>query len=186
MTLVGPGGTGKTRLALQAASELVRFYKNGVYFVSLAPIESEDLIIQTIAETIGFPLSSHEDPQRQLLRHLQNRQYLLVLDNFEHLLPGAPLVSKILQSAAQVKILATSREKLNLHEETIFRIEGMAYPPAHSEMDALEFSAVKLFVESARHAQPDFSAEAGDMKHIIHICRLLEGLPWAFYWRRPG
>lgn len=177
LTLVGPGGTGKTRLALQAAGGMVGTFKNGVYFVSLAPIESPELIVQAISETIGFPLSSHEDPQRQLLRHLRHRHYLLILDNFEHLLPGASLVSKILQYAGQVKIVATSREKLNLQEETQYRIEGMAYPKTHAAADALDFSAVKLFMESARHSLPDFAPGADDMPHIIHICRLLEGMP---------
>ncbi len=177
LTLVGPGGTGKTRLALQAASELVDAFKNGVFFVSLASIESPELIAQAIAETIGFPFSSDEDPQRQLLRHLRYRHYLLVLDSFEHLLRGASLVSEILHHAGQVKILATSREKLNLHEETIIRIEGLAYPPTHAAADALDFSAVKLFVEGARHSRPDFTAGADNILHIIHICRLLEGMP---------
>lgn len=177
LTLVGPGGTGKTRLALQALSNMVDDFKNGVFFVSLAPIESPELIVQAIAETIGFPLSSHEDPRHQLLRHLQHRQYLLLLDSFEHLLDGASLVSETLHYAGQVKILATSREKLSLQEETILRIEGLAYPPTHAQMDALDFSAVKLFVESAKFSRPDFAVGAKDMPHIIQICRLLEGMP---------
>ncbi len=179
LTLVGPGGTGKTRLAQQAAVGMLDAFKNGVYFVSLASIESADLIVQAIAETIGFPLSSDENPRRQLLRHLRYRHYLLILDNFEHLLSAAPLVSRILHAAAGVKIIATSREKLNLQEETILRIEGLAYPANFPTLDALEYSAVQLFIESTRHSLPDFPVGASQMPHIIHICRQLEGMPLA-------
>jgi predicted ATPase/DNA-binding SARP family transcriptional activator len=185
LTLVGPGGTGKTRLAQQAASELVGEFKHGVFFVSLASIDFPDFIVQAIAETIGFPLSSREDPRRQLLRHLRHRHYLLVLDSYEHLLPGAALVSEILHHAGQVKIICTSRERLNLHEETLLRIEGMAYPRADgassAAADALDFCAVKLFVESAKRssppARPDFMPGAEDLQQITRICQLLEGMP---------
>ena len=115
------------------------------------------------------------------IRHLRHRQYLLLLDSFEHLLSGASLVSEIMHCAAQVTIVATSRERLNLHEETIVRIDGMAYPSADIAAsfatDALDFSAVKLFVESARQVLPGYTPSAENLPHISHICRLLDGMP---------
>jgi DNA-binding CsgD family transcriptional regulator len=110
LTLTGPGGIGKTRLALKAAGEAAGDYEDGVFFVPLAPIRSVEPLIQTIAEGLKFPLATQEDPKHQLLRYLQNRQLLLVMDNFEHLLDGVGIVSEILQAAPGVKILATSRE----------------------------------------------------------------------------
>ena len=128
LTLTGPGGIGKTRLALKAAEEIGDDFEDGCFFVPLAPIRSVEHIIQTIAEAVKFPLATHEDPQHQLLRYLQKKQLLLVMDNFEHLLDGAGIVSEILQAAPAVKILATSREKLNLQSETNLIIGGMGIP----------------------------------------------------------
>jgi len=124
LTLTGPGGIGKTRLALKAGEEAADDFEDGTFFVSLAPIGSVEHIIQTIAEALKFPLATHEEPQHQLLRYLQKRQLLLVMDNFEHLLDGAGIISEILQAAPGVKVLATSREKLNLQSETIINVEG--------------------------------------------------------------
>jgi len=114
LTLTGPGGIGKTRLALKVAEDATDDFADGSFFVSLAPIRSVEHLIQTIAEAVKFPLATHEDPQYQLLRYLRKKQLLLVMDNFEHLLDGAGIVSEILQTAPAMKILATSRERLNL------------------------------------------------------------------------
>ncbi|TET99825.1 MAG: hypothetical protein E3J30_03935, partial [Anaerolineales bacterium] len=118
LTLIGPGGIGKTRLALRAAAEMANEFDHGCFFISLAPIREVEHLIQTIAEAVKFPLATHQDPQHQLLHYLQKRQLLLVMDNFEHLLDGVGIVSEILQAAPEVKILATSREKLNMQSET--------------------------------------------------------------------
>jgi predicted ATPase/DNA-binding SARP family transcriptional activator len=179
LTIVGPGGTGKTRLALHAAAERIGEYRDGVYFVSLARIEAPDSIAQAIAETIGFPLSSQEDSRRQLLRQLRRREYLLVLDNFEHLLPGAALVAEILQRAEKVTILTTSRERLNLTEEALFHVEGLAYPTSPFAPDALDYGAIRLFIDGARRQRSDFKATSDTLPVIAHICRLLEGMPLA-------
>jgi predicted ATPase/DNA-binding CsgD family transcriptional regulator len=177
LTLTGPSGIGKTRLALRAAAHMVDIFTGGAYFVSLAPISSLDSIVQAIAESIGFPLSTQESPRDQLLRHLRNRQYLLVLDNFEHLLEGAGLLSEILQAAPDVTILATSRERLHLQEETLLPIEGLAVPEKATTADTLEFSAVQLFLQSAKRVQPDFEIQADDVASVISICQLVEGFP---------
>ncbi len=133
LTLTGTGGIGKTRLALQAASDLRDEFENGVFFISLVPISSDKHIVQTIAEAIGFPLSTEEAPIDQLLTYLRRRQLLLVMDNFEHLLNDVDIVAKILQAAPNVKILATSREKLKLHGETVFNRHryGLLLPREH-------------------------------------------------------
>jgi len=177
VTIVGLGGMGKTRLALEAAKNLVGDFRNGVYLVRLAPISSAELIVQTIAEALGFPLATQEDPKRQLLRHLKTRQYLLLFDNFEQLLNGATLVSEILETAGEVKILITSREKLNLQEESILQIEGLAVPDSPSPEEALNFSAIRLFHDSARRQKSSFAIRSPELPHIIHICRLVNGMP---------
>ncbi len=128
LTLTGPGGIGKTRLALKAAQGESGRFEDGVFFVSLAPISSSDHVVQTIAEALKFPLATHEDPLVQLLRYMRRRRVLLVMDNFEHLLDGVSIVSEILQAAPDVKILATSREKLNLQSEMVLNIGGMEVP----------------------------------------------------------
>jgi DNA-binding SARP family transcriptional activator len=114
LSITGPGGIGKTRLVIKAASEVANQYINGCVFVHLAPIREVERITQAVAEALNFPLATHEDPQLQLFRYLKNRQVLLVMDNFEHLIEGVDIVIEILNAAPAVKILATSREKLNV------------------------------------------------------------------------
>ncbi|HNB55269.1 MAG TPA: protein kinase, partial [Anaerolineales bacterium] len=118
LTLLGPGGIGKTRLALQAARQELYNYLHGVFFVALAPLSSPQFIISTIAETINFSFySTEEDHKIQLINYLRNKSMLILLDNFEHLISAAEVVSEILQTAPEIKILVTSRERLNLQEE---------------------------------------------------------------------
>src|SRR5690606_12018567 len=114
LTILAPGGMGKTRLALAAAEQQRHHFRDGVFFVPLAPIRSPDDLVTTIAETVGFSFYGSEPSIQQLLDYFRPRHTLLVLDNFEHLLDGAPLVTDLLQAAPEVKVLATSREKFNL------------------------------------------------------------------------
>lgn len=179
LTLIGPGGIGKTRLALQAASDLRDEFENGVFFVSLAPINSGEHIVQTIAEAIGFPLATEVAPLEQLLSHLRRRELLLVMDNFEHLLSDVDIVSKILQAAPKVKVLATSREKLKLHAETAFNTMGMGFSDQETPPDPREQDAIQLFLHSIRRVHPRFDPTTDDLNHLAHICRLVEGLPLA-------
>ncbi len=185
LTLVGPGGMGKTRLALKVAQQTTAGFPDGRYFVALAPIQSADHLLQTIAEALRFPLATDEDPRRQLLRYLKNKRLLLVLDNFEHLLDGAPFVGDILSAAPEVAILATSRERLNLLSESIFAVDGMAYPRALADpgdevaSDAIAYDAVALFLRRADKVSPGFSPSAGQLHHLVDICRLVGGMPLA-------
>jgi len=158
VTLTGPGGIGKTRLALTVAEKVAENFKDGIYFVSLAPIRVVEDIVQAIAEAVNFPVATPEQPLTQLLRFLANRQLLLVMDNYEHLLEGVYIASEILQSAPGVKIIATSQEKLNLHSET---------------------DAVSLFTQSAKKVNPQYKPSENQLEQIAKICKTLQGMPLA-------
>jgi predicted ATPase/DNA-binding CsgD family transcriptional regulator len=179
VTLTGPGGIGKTRLALKAAVDLVDDFEDGCYFISLAPIRSSEYIIQTIAEAVKFPLPTHEDPLQQLLRFLRKKQLLLVMDNFEHLLDGVNIVSEILQAAPDVKILATSRERLYLQSETYINISGMAVPDGANEKDIQTYDSIHLFTQSARKVRPAFNPSPDELNQIVNICQIVQGMPLA-------
>jgi len=179
LTLTGPGGIGKTRLALKAAEEAADDFEDGCTFVSFAPIRSVEHIIQTIAEAVKFPIATHEDPQHQLLRYLQKRQLLLVMDNFEHLLDGAGIVSEILQAAPTVKILATSREKLNLQSETNIIVGGMGLPGQVRSEDTEKNDAITLFVQSGSKVRPGFDPSPDELGKIENICHIVQGMPLA-------
>jgi predicted ATPase len=180
ITILGPGGIGKTRLALEVAArhhEHSPQAADGVYFVPLAALEDVTTIVPAIAEAVGFQFYGGGDPQQQLLDFLADKRLLLVLDNFEHVLEAADLVTAILQAAPDVQVLVTSRERLNLQGETLFRIQGMAVPDGVTPGDALEYSAIKLFVQGARRAWPGFDLAAEDVEHVATICRLVGGMP---------
>ncbi len=194
ITITGPGGIGKTRLALalaerqiQARPQLLQpapvepgyHFSDGIYFVSLAPISSTDFIAQAIAEGLNFPLSTGEAPEVQLLDYLRTRQMLLVLDNFEHLLAGAGLVSDIIQTAPKVKILVTSRERLNLAEEIVWNVSGLGFAELKTMEDALTYEAVQLFIQSARRVRADFALRATDLPDLNRLLQVLQGMPLA-------
>ena len=179
LTILAPGGMGKTRLALAVAEKCLRHFNDGVFFVPLAPLSSSDDIVTTIAENIGFSFYSNEPPKQQLIGFFRDQKVLLVLDNFEHLLDGAPLVADILQFAPQVKVLATSREKLNLSSETVYSLSGLDFPTWETPEDALAYDAVRLFMQSAHRVWPNFRLQAADLAYLGRICRLTGGMPLA-------
>ena len=177
VTILAPGGMGKTRLALAVAEQQLRHFSDGVFFVPLAPLTSLDDIVTSIAQSVGFSFDGSEAPKQQLLDYFRDRHALLLLDNFEHLLDGSPLVTDLLQAAPQVKIMATSREKLNLSGEIIFSLSGMHFPSRETPEDALDYDAVKLFMQSAQRVRPDFELQAEDLDNLARICRLTAGMP---------
>ncbi len=178
LTLVGPGGIGKTRLAIEATKPLLDDFAHGVYFVNFQPVSSTDFLAFTIADAINMPLSGQEDPRVRLLNFLSNKETLLVLDNFEHLLDSADLLAEIVRAAPGVKLLVTSREVLNLQEEWLYPVRGMPFP-ATDHAEGLEaYGAVQLFVERARRVRRDFSLVA-EQPGVIHMCRIVEGMPLA-------
>ena len=179
LTLTGPGGVGKTWLALQAAREHTGIYLHGVHFIPLAPIAAPDRLGTTIADAVHCPLDGAGDLQTQLLDFLREKDMLLVLDNFEHLLAGSHWISQIMQAAPHVKLLITSRERLNIGGEYLLKIHGLSYPAKSSAMKAQaeEYSAIQLFMHAARRVRPNYAPSQDEMGHVIRICRRLEGLP---------
>lgn len=177
LTVVGPGGIGKTRLALQAAANNLASFADGAYFVALAPLNSADSIVSTILEALKLPLPESLDPKLHLFRYLSSQAILLILDSFEHLMAGTTLIDELLAAAPEVKILVTSRERLNLAEEMIFELEGLSYP-ADNITTALEsYSAVQLFLRGARRVDTKFTLKDADRSAIGRICQLVNGMP---------
>ncbi len=176
LTILAPGGAGKTRLAIQAAAEMTDDFPNGVFFVDLAPITSPDDIVQTVAESLGVSLSTDEDLQVQLLAYLGNKRQLLVFDNFEHLDGGAAIVSTILKTASHVKVIATSRSKLNVDGETVMSLSGLDTGWETSE-DAFQASSVHLFIDGAKRTDASFSLSVDDLAPLGRILRLVDGMP---------
>lgn len=177
LTLIGAGGIGKTRLAIEAADRQKQRFRDGVCFVPLAPLGSPAFLAQAIADALDITIQGQSEPRLQLLAHLSGRQLLLVLDNFEHLLGGVGLVTEILRQAPQVKVLTTSRERLNLHSEWVHAIQGLSVPRPDQTDRAEQYTSVELFVYSARRAQADFVLRDQDRPAVIRICRLVEGMP---------
>ncbi len=177
LTLIGPGGVGKTRLALQAAADQIDAFPHGVYYVPLATLVSPDFIASTIADTLKFTFYSQENPLVQLQNYLREKQMLLILDNFEHLVQSAEQLTDLLEQAPHLKLLVTSRERLNLLSEWSLEIEGLPLPPEELSGPPEAYSAIQLFVQSARRVKPDFTLSAVALPDVIRLCRLLEGLP---------
>jgi predicted ATPase/DNA-binding XRE family transcriptional regulator len=179
LTLIGPGGIGKTRVAIQAATDLREQFADGVYFVPLAPVASVDFIVPTMADAIGFTFYGTADPRTQLFTHLRDKDQLLVLDNMEHLLDGAAGFSELLEAAPKVKLLVTSHERLNLSGEWLFDIQALPFPEDGRDFDFEQYSALQLFVQRAQRALSTFTIRPADRSAVARICRLVEGLPLA-------
>jgi predicted ATPase/DNA-binding NarL/FixJ family response regulator len=205
LTITGAGGAGKTRLALEAGRALAPTpgvetpFAHGVALIPLALASSEDVLATTIATALGITLSGPDSPAAQVGQFLREKALLLILDNFEQVVSGAPFVAALLQDAAGVKILATSRERLNVRGERVFELSGLAFPddrrpttddrpPRSSGLDptvggqssvvGLEgYDAIRLFVQTAQAVEPSFELTAETAPAIARICRMGEGLP---------
>ncbi|HEX6383212.1 MAG TPA: tetratricopeptide repeat protein, partial [Anaerolineae bacterium] len=185
LTLIGPGGIGKTRLSIQAAAELAarhsHHFPHGVYFVPLAPLTEPEAIVPALAKALDISLyAERAEPRQQLLNYLRPQKVLLLLDNFEHLLEPASiaLLNDILATAPGVRLLTTSRERLNLQGERVLLLAGLD-TPEDGKITWSRYSALHLFRESARRVRPDFELNSENLAAVIRICRLVQGMPLA-------
>jgi predicted ATPase/class 3 adenylate cyclase len=184
VTIIGPGGMGKTRLALATAERMLdgTQFPDGIFFVNLAPLIESNQIVPAMAEALNFRLQGEDgrSSQEKILDYLQDKQLLLLFDNCEHILDGMDLVVEILQAASGVKILATSRERLQMRAEQVYLLEGLEFPDWETPEDAAEYTAVRLFLQSARRNQPKFTLQdRDDLTYLARICRLVAGMPLA-------
>ena len=188
VTIVGPGGMGKTRLAvelghrllssaLMRADETSERFRDGLFLVELAPLSSPEFIVSAIAEAAGFQFYPGRTATQQLVDHFRGKRVLLLLDNFEHLLHGAETVAELLRAAEGLTVVATSRERLGLTGETVLSLPGMEFPEANAAERAIDFSAIKLFMQAARQQKPEFKLEDADAADVVRICRLVHGVP---------
>ena len=177
VTLTGAGGTGKTRLAAQVAAELLDAFPDGVFFVSLAPLVNSELVLATVARILGVP-ESGGDIRKALARHLRDRQLLLVLDNFEHVLESAPDV--IASTTSTVRLLATSRIPLHLTTERVYEVSPLETPRRTDDVERLlQRESVALFASRARSVRSEFAVTAENAQPVAEICQALGGLPLA-------
>lgn len=177
LTIVGPGGVGKTRLALRAAEAQLPNFAQGVFFVPLAPVAAPEFIAPAIAEGVGFQFFGQANPTtqlQQLSNYLREKQLLLVLDNFEHLMPAAEHVSELLQAAPRLRVIVTSRERLNLQEEFTLTLAGMRVP-ALAEIESA--ASAQLFVQTAQRVRVGFTLAEADHAPLVQLIQMLDGLP---------
>jgi predicted ATPase/DNA-binding SARP family transcriptional activator len=200
LTLVGPGGTGKTRLALQVAADLLDAFPAGVWFVNLAPISDPTLVIPTIAQTLDIREAVGRPLLDQLKDYLHDKHMLLLLDNFEQIVDAAPQIADLLTACSHLTVLTTSREVLHIYGEHMFPVAPLALPPriqataigaivetrmrkrasrVASKEELTQYDAVRLFIERAQAFKPDFSFTNANAAVVAEICQRLDGLPLA-------
>ena len=178
MTLVGPGGIGKTRLAVEVAHCIQAHFADGVFFVSLAPLRSVDTVPAAIIEALGLQHGRERQARQQLLNFLREKEILIVLDNFEHVRAASHIVDEIIQYTARTKVLVTSREALTLVGGQEYAVEGFGVPDVQV-VDRFEaYDAVQLFANSALQVIQEFSPIA-ERDAIVQICSLVQGMPLA-------
>lgn len=177
LVLTGPGGVGKTRLALEVARQALNDFRHGVYYVSFSGVREPERILETIANSLDTGFSGDFSNKDDLIKYLGQREILFVLDNFEAMAPNAGILSEILNEAPNVKMLVTSRERLGLVEEWLFAVEGVRVPD-DEEPETEVSPAVQLFVQSAQRMQPQFALNE-NRKAVLAICRAVGGMPLA-------
>jgi predicted ATPase len=186
VTLTGPGGVGKTRLALAVAAHAVDRFAAGAAFVDLAPITDPDLVAPTIAAAFGLRHAVDRPATERLAACLRPAHLLLVLDNFERVLPAAPVVTALLAACPNLTVLVTSRERLHLSGEQVVPVDPLPVPAPDAAMTAVATAgAVLLFAERARAVDPAFALDAATAPLVAEICRRLDGLPLAIELAAP-
>ena len=182
VTLTGPGGVGKTRVAVQVAADLAPRFADGIAFISLAALKDPTLVVPAMARALGVSQTGDSSLEERLLAYLESRDMLLVLDNVEQLVSAAPLAARALEVARRLKLLVTSREPLRVRDEQIVPVPPLALPDPAYRLDLahlVQIPAVALFVARAREARPDFALTTENAATIVEICQRLDGLPLA-------
>lgn len=179
VTIVGSGGAGKTRLAVQVATNLVQTFEDGVAYVSLAPVLSGEGFALAVAQALGHGLTTGAALEDDIVQFLSDREMLLVLDNLEHLLDTADFIARIIEQAPEVRILATSRERLRIQAEWVIQLGGLALPQQATDVAIAQSAAVRLFVERAQRVNREFGLTAANKLVITQICQRLDGMPLA-------
>ncbi|MDQ4045395.1 MAG: NB-ARC domain-containing protein, partial [Chloroflexota bacterium] len=180
VTIVGPGGAGKTRLALKIAEDLENAFRDGVWFAPLSMISDPELVMPTIAQTIGMRERNGESVEEQLRLRLRDAEMLIVLDNFEQVRDAAVQISRLLETCRGLKFLVTSRVLLRLSSEHVYPISGLPLPGAEEWHDLSWIKhneAVRLFVGRAQSSDPAFRLDDRNAEAVVGICRQLDGLP---------
>jgi predicted ATPase/class 3 adenylate cyclase len=176
LTLLGPGGVGKTRLALEAAARRIDRYQHGVHFVPLVGVPAPDLLAPAVAESLQFQVDNAHSAisaRDQLVDYLRERATLLVLDNFEHLLDARDLLTEVIEQAPKVELLTTSRERLQVQSEWVLDLEGLGNRNGHVG----ESAAVRLFVDRARQVDSGYALSDEERPHVERVCHLVNGMP---------
>ncbi len=177
ITLVGPGGVGKTRLGIQVISQLHPTPPDGIYYIPLVAHQDPTTVYQPIADALNLSFNNLSDQATQLIDHLRARHMLLLLDNFEHLISGKSFLLELLEGAPGLEIILTSRQRLNLPCETPIDVHGLSIPVDPQDPDFEQYSGIKLFIQNARRVSPGFVLQAEDKPHVIQIIRQVGGLP---------
>lgn len=172
LTVTGPGGVGKTRFALHVADEMAPTFPDGTAFIALSGLASAELLVPSIAEALGIQLSRREDPLMEVKAFLRGKKLLLVFDNFEHLTGASGLLAELIEQAPGIRMLVTSRQRLNLRHETLLTLEGLNVSDESGD-------AVRLFEATARRLDHHFTLNDPDLVHVRRICALLDGIPLA-------
>ena len=180
ITIVGPGGVGKSHLSLMAGIKVEDQFADGVFFIPLAPLTNKIDIIPAIAENVGYQFQQDQRQQHvQLIEYLHNKHMLLIIDNFEHLIAGGAIITELLEQAPYLKILVTSRQRLNQTGETIFSLQGLMVPDSILVEQAERYDAIQLFSYAAQQTQAGFQIQQSNLAAIIDTCQLVQGMPLA-------
>lgn len=183
LTLTGPGGIGKTRLANEVGLDFAHRpdnpFTDGLFCVPLASVHSASYLVPAIAQVLGVVVAGSTDLRGQIVSSLRDRRILLLLDNLEHLLGSVDVIAELLQAAPEIKLLVTSQVRLNLSGEWVFDIQGLPFPAPDEEQNLESYGSVRLFLNYARHVRANYEPGFDDYRDIGQICRLLEGMPLA-------